>query len=304
MSTALASVVAIPQRLTIKRILYATDFSEGSLAALPIVTALARRFDSTVCVAHIWSALPARMISTAAAISEYDQLQGAACEQMDELLKREEFEHIHVLPLVVEGNAAERLTPVLADEAIDLVVVGTQGRSGLKKLFLGSVAEAICRTATCPVLTVGPNIDPRFNSVQTIKSILCPIDLSGQSASILPYAASVAKEFDSDMSLLHVLPAGVAQKDIAGNLARRLRQELQNLCRLHVSPRREANLRVEFGDPVETILHVSGLMNADVIALGIRPALPFGLRFQDTVTYKIITGAACPVLTYRSRWWM
>ena len=305
MSTAqAATVIPIAPRLQIKKILYATDFSEASLAALPIAAALARRFDSTLCVAHIWSALPARMLSTVAATAAYDQLQDAACQQMGTLLKDKRFDSLQCVPLVVEGSAKDRLTPMLADEAIDLIVVGTQGRSGFKKLFLGSVAETICRTATCPVVTVGPNVEKRFLTAEGIQSILCPVDLSGQSASILPFVASVVSEFDADTNLLHVLPESVAARDIAGNLTRRLRQELQNLCRLHISPRCDANCRVEFGDPVEVILDVAQQVRADVIALGIRPALPMGLQFKDTVTYKLMVGATCPVLTYRSRWWM
>ena len=130
------------------------------------------------------------------------------------------------------------------------------------------------------------------------------MDLSGQSASILPFVAPVAAEFDSDVTLLHVLPEAVRAKDIAGSLTRRIRHELQTLCRSHMSPRCESNCLVEFGDPVATILGASKAVRADLIALGIRPALPMGIQFKDTVTYKLMTGATCPVLTYRSRWWM
>jgi nucleotide-binding universal stress UspA family protein len=244
------------------------------------------------------------MLSTVAATSAYDQLQDSACQQMSTLLKVKQFDSLQCVPMVVEGSPKDRLVPMLADEGVDLVVVGTQGRSGFKKLFLGSVAETICRTATCPVVTVGPNVDKRFLTTERLQSILCPVDLSGQSASILPFAAAVASEFDADTSLLHVLPESVAVKDIAGNLTRRLRQELQNLCRVHMSPRCEANCRVEFGEPVEVVLDVARQLGADLIALGIRSALPIGLNFHDTVTYKLMTGAKCPVLTYRSRWWM
>src|SRR6476619_1547504 len=99
MSTAQAAVIPIPHTLEVKKILYATDFSEASLAALPIAAALARRFDSTLCVAHIWSALPARMLSTVAATSAYDQLQDAACAQMQSLLKDNHFDSLHCVPL-------------------------------------------------------------------------------------------------------------------------------------------------------------------------------------------------------------
>jgi nucleotide-binding universal stress UspA family protein len=303
-TTQMATVIPMSHTLQLKKILYATDFSEASLAALPIAAAFARRFDSTLCVAHIWSALTVRMMSAVAATSAYDQLQDAAGQRMEQLLKDGRLESLRCVPIIVEGSPTERLTPMLADESIDLIVVGTHGKSGLKRLLVGSVAENICRTATCPVVTVGPNADKRFYSEERVQSILCPVDLSGQSTSILPYVASVASEFDSDISLLHVLPASVASKDIAGNLARRLRQELQNLCRLHISPRRESNCRVEFGDPVEAILNVAKQVRADVIALGVRTALPFGLPFKDTVTNQLMMQASCPVLTYRSRWWM
>jgi nucleotide-binding universal stress UspA family protein len=301
--TSQAVVIPTAHSLTLKRILYATDFSEASLSALPVAAALAKRFDSTLCIAHVWSALTARMLDTRVAMAAYDQLQDAAQQRLAELMKDGRLCSLRCVACIAEGEPKDRLVPMMADEAIDLIVVGTQGKSGMKKLFLGSVAETISRTATCPVITVGPNVDKRFYQAEAIHNILCPVDLSGQSAAILPLASAVAAEFDSDVNLLHVLPASVAKKDIAGGITRQLKQQLQSLCRQHMCPRCDSGCFIEFGDAVETVLSFAEKNKIDLIALGVRPAMPAGLRFQDTVTYKIMTGARCPVLTYRSQWW-
>jgi nucleotide-binding universal stress UspA family protein len=101
------------------------------------------------------------MISSAAAISAYDHLQTAALAEMRNLLKSKELEGVSTTPIVEEGSPTVEICSILDKQEIDLVVIGTHGRTGLNRFVMGSIAEQICRSTTCPVLTVGPNVEKK-----------------------------------------------------------------------------------------------------------------------------------------------
>ena len=112
----------------------------------------------------------------------------------------------------------KNLAGIVDENQIDLIVVGTHGRSGLGKLLLGSVAEDILRHAPCPVLTVGPKVSGRAKlpAIQTRGRDLAPVELDLQqivfatnfdqySALVVQKAIALAEEFRSRLTLLHVI---------------------------------------------------------------------------------------------------
>ncbi len=296
-----AAVIPLIPAVSIQRILYATDFSEASLAALPIAANLARRYGSQLYITHIWSALPASMSSSAAAISVYDQLQKTAVASMGNLLKAKELEGLLTTSIVEEGSPTVEIGRILELQNIDLMVIGTHGRTGINHLLMGSIAEQICRSATCPVLTAGPNVEKRFRAAKEVRSILFPTDLSQESLAVMPYVASISSEFSAIVNVLHVLPAETGSNPDARALAEPLRKQMQQICDRYLSPRCHADCAIEFGDTADVILKADKQNNADFIAMGIRNAFALGLHLQNTLAYKVIIGATCPVLTYRTK---
>jgi nucleotide-binding universal stress UspA family protein len=107
--------------------------------------------------------------------------------------------------LIAEGDVQSVLASTIGQRKIDLVVIGTRGRSGFKKFFLGSVAEEIFREVSCPVLTVGPNaplVVPQNGSPQRI---LYATDFNAESNLAASYALSLAQEFQASLTLIHVV---------------------------------------------------------------------------------------------------
>ena len=94
---------------------------------------------------------------------------------------------------------------LVSDEHIDLVVVGTHGRTGFRKLLMGSVAEEAERLLCCPVLTVGPSVDPETLTHGQFRSILYATDFSTGSQHALTYAVSFARESGTQLHMLHVM---------------------------------------------------------------------------------------------------
>ncbi len=137
-------------------ILAATDFSEASEQAVSYAASLAREYGATLHLLHV---VPDPVL--AAAWSEayaYDldklgeRLRRDAERQLAERAAR--IEGIVVTRDALIGRPASIITAMAADRDVDLIVMGTHGRSGVSHLFMGSVAERVVRTAPCPVLTV------------------------------------------------------------------------------------------------------------------------------------------------------
>ena len=144
--------------ILIKNVLVATDFSEPSDAALNYGRELARTFTATLHVLHVadnvtfqygvegYSALPPEM---------QQDVEAAARKQLDGLITEEDRVALHARPVVITAVAkAAAIVGYANDHQIDLIVMGTHGRGAISHLLMGSVAERVVRTATCPVLTV------------------------------------------------------------------------------------------------------------------------------------------------------
>src|SRR5260370_42206260 len=105
--------------------------------------------------------------------------------------------------LMPRGKVTNELGRIVQEHEIDLLVVGTHGRGGVRKLFMGSVADEILRHAACPVLSIGPNVSCKPNGEIQFHHILFPTDFSEESLAALTYAISLAEDDQAQLSLLH-----------------------------------------------------------------------------------------------------
>ncbi len=295
-----AVVVPIVPRVEIKRILYATDFSAASRAALPIVCALARRYQSQIFVENVRPPLPYAVAAPEAACLAENRRERETREEMDKILHSEEMKGLRATLLVKTGDPAEELQCAVRDYDIDLAVVGTHGRSGLLRLLMGSLAEELFRNLPCPVLTVGPHLAKRFEHPAAIKTIVCATDLSPESHIVFPLVASLAAEYRARIVLVHVIPSQEALSNKGLELAGKRRKEIQRMFCGDVDPRCCFEVVVDFGEASERILSCAHEYQADLIAFGVRQASDATTHFRHTVAYNVALEAECPVLTYRS----
>ena len=304
----------IGTEIAIKNVLFATDFSDVSDAALPYLTALSLRYGSTVHVVHV---LPDVALLRPGAPdpvmfgSIYEEAHSVAQEKIQQLAKRlKGFPH---KTYVRHGEVLEVVKDIVEEQKIDLLVLGTHGRSGLGKLLIGSVAEKIFRQANCPVLTVGPGVpatervresrhDHDLPPVQVkFGSILYATDFKPDAVDGASYAVSLAREFNSHLTLLHVI------EDFGEHLHERPGPIETALAKLEeLVPDREGlryapEFVAEYGAPGELILKIADEYEADLIILGVRPtsSSTAATHFGRSVAHKVVAGANCPVLTIR-----
>lgn len=137
-----------------KKILCTTDFSEGSYLVLDVACRLASQEGAELLLMY---SVPFPAPNPKGFKTEAEARQQAIADARAELEKiiREQFSSCSNARAVVgSGNAAHQIVSVARKEDIDVVVISTQGKTGWRRLLLGSVAEEVLRTAPCPVLTV------------------------------------------------------------------------------------------------------------------------------------------------------
>jgi len=308
-ATAMKTEMAVKEpAVTIKKVLYATDFSEASMSALPLAAGVARQYGSQLSIIHIWSTLPPVLtgpqvgINPIPPMNEYDRAEEYARSEMDRILQNSALNGLAARGVVLLGAPVEEIDRIVREEGFDLLVIGTHGQTGFKHMVMGSVTEDICRKVTCPVLTVGPKIDTQSTHFEHLKHILVPTDLSDESRAVLPYIASLATEYGSTVTVLHVLPPEIAGNPDSNSLLEPLRHEMHRYCApMLLSPGCRAEYRFEFGDPAVCVRVVAKEKNIGLIAMGVREAFPFFTQLHTTLPYTLIATSPCPVLTVKAK---
>jgi nucleotide-binding universal stress UspA family protein len=293
----MSAVAVTPMPTTkLKNILFASDFSEASMDALPYAAGIARKLCSSIYLCHIVEPNPLVASAPEVAPRLYEGMRNQAVAQLAALEHSSKLNEIDTKTVVGAGAIGDALPNVVVDNKIDLIVMGTHGRTGMRRLLLGSAVEAVCRVANCPVLTVGPGLAPR--TATTFSRILFPTDLSEDSKRILPYLRQMAEEYHSEITVLHVMPEELVANPDAEKLAEPIRNTL-----IHTLEPELSGLNVEFligfGETVETVLRTARAKKADLIAMGIHNAFLPGVQLKSSTAYRIMAGAHCPVLTYR-----
>jgi len=209
---------------------------------------------------------------------------------------------------VRRGQIWPNLRGIATEGGIDLLVVGSHGRTGLGKLLLGSVAEDVLRHASCPVLTVGPRVSGRAKLPEFDDGELAPPDLelreiiyatsfTPASLAAAQVAIELAEEFDSRLTLLHV------REDYA-NLEDRARPIDDEKEQLRAMVPKDAALAyapevvMEFGSAWRCIVNKAAEEEADLIVLGAHRAAGTTHVPWSTV-HQVVAHASCPVLTVR-----
>ncbi|HYL16245.1 MAG TPA: universal stress protein [Terriglobales bacterium] len=286
----------------LKRILVATDFSEFSEKPLHCGLKIARHYGAKLYLANVVSALGFTLAGPDVIEAASESAWRDARHLEERLVKTGALAGLEHDLVIREGNVWEQLEEVVEQEHVDLIVIGTHGRTGLRKIVLGSVAEEVFRHASCPVLTVGP-CAPENSQLETgFRHVLYPTDLSEDSAQAAQYAVSLAKEYGARLTLLHVVEqlegeAALDQERITSVQESRLREFLPAEHDLSYN----LNFRVEIGPIDETILGFAKDRNVGLIVLGLRSPDTFVNHLVWLHAYKIICEACCPVLTVRSR---
>ena len=301
--------------IQMKQILCPVDFSDFSRRALDHALAVARSYRATVTALHVVSPSPAVVpvpyyfgaeIAPPMMLPPTDRAKVAAA--LASFVESEVVPSVRIDQLLTEAPDAHREILVQADRLnADLIVLGTHGRSGFERLFLGSVTEKVLRKAQRPVMTVPPRApDAMTCGPAAFTRILCPIDFSACSKLALDYAVSLAQENGATLTLTHVLETRPLYADFAPPVAidieawlREARAHLQTMVPDAVRASVGVTEVVTEGSPSREILELAQTLDPDLIVLGVRGRGAADLFLMGSTTHHVIRAARCAVLTLR-----
>jgi len=292
----------------LQRILVATDLSQTSTNAVRFALDLARAYHAKCYIFHSVSSLG---FTLAGAEVLADEVASRDLHDLEAQLERTGDLHDVAHQLVVrQGDVCHEIEAVIHDEHIDLVVLGTHGRTGLGRFVLGSIAEQIFRAVACPVLTIGP--EAHYQHAPKVRRILFPTDLCAASRNDFARAVTIANRNDAQLILLHsVMPFPVAEPgpgwyvgtDITERRSSARTQVLDKLRGLVASGAKllhAPEYAVEFQYPAEAICEAADAYRADLILMGVRRASAFRAGHLPWATaHEVVCRAECAVLTLR-----
>jgi nucleotide-binding universal stress UspA family protein len=305
--------IELKKSISFKNILLATDFSEVSKNTLDYAAAIARGYDSTIHIVHVIPPEPRTFIPLEPLPSELDRSRLHAEMSMKRFVCGGPLDHIPHEVILEQGPIWGVISELIRSNEIDLLVLGTHGREGLKKLVLGSVAEEIFRLAPCPVLTVGPAVSAETGSARAIRRILFATDFGPASLSALPYAISLASESKAKLILLHVLSSirvlGMASYWYVGTdlIEQPETARWKTVARLKKLMPPEADLVCEPEFLVRLDILPDGILTAaadnqaNLIVMGVNRvgSAHASAHMPWAIAHEVVRHAKCPVLTVR-----
>ena len=285
--------------LSSKRILVATDFSPISIVALRHALGIARRYHSNVSLLHVIDPSIYGLAGPDGISAETEYVLRDA-ERIDAGLRADgSLEGLNFDLEVSVGPVWRTIAETIEEKHSALLVLGTHGRTGLRKLVLGSVAECAFREASCPVMTVGPKVVQSKSCGREAKHFLVPTDLSSESMSALPYGTSLAKATQGDVTFLYVRHSRSGSNDQDGESVDAANARIRELLQAHPDARPIVPLIVKASAPAEVVVAFAKEHQMDLIVMGRRAWAEDSPPMWRTA-YAIVTQAACPVLSMKS----
>jgi nucleotide-binding universal stress UspA family protein len=278
-------------------ILFASEIPANQ-KAFNFALAQASEFGADLILFHAYDTLVVAASETSG-IRYYDYAAAARTElkSLEPLAQRVRQAGIHCEVIVRPGLPADQILSFLREREIDRIVMGTHSPGPIGKLLVGSVAEAVLRTARVPVCIVGPEtVDGEYRKFAT-RTILCAVSMQQASHTVAEFAAELAAQHSARLILQHVIKPQERQEVLAGRTIDQIEADLLALVPAELAGRITLQTIVVPGDPTEELLYQSRAQLADLIVLGAQGASAFAAITRHGVVYKVLAHAHCPVIT-------
>ena len=303
-----------PVQLKLRRLLVPLDFSGLSRQALGSAVPLARKYRAKISLVHVvqppvvLEALPGGI---AYLPSNPDDLLNAAKAHLAELAARLVPRDLLDQTVVAEGNPAYEVISTAESLKADLIVLSTNGRSGLKHVLLGSTAERIVRHAHCPVLTVrrqpGAPAKPVYPERLPWRRILVPLDFSFTSLHAMRVAAALAEQSGARLTLLNVVEPGPYAIGLEGAplvlpdevFARNAKTQLPGIAQRFVPSSVRVTSLVRHGRAASVIVETAEEEEIDLIVLSTHGHTGLERLLMGSTAEHVVRHAKCPVFVVR-----
>jgi nucleotide-binding universal stress UspA family protein len=278
-------------------ILFASEIPANQ-KAFAFALAQATEFGANLILFHAYDTLVVATSETSG-IRSYDYAAAARAEkhQLEPMAQRVRESGVQCEIVVRPGLAADQILAFTREREVDRIVMGTHSPGPIGKLLVGSVAEAVLRTAKVPVYIIGPDVvDGSFRNFAT-RTILCAASLHEASTVVAAFAGELAVQHNARLILQHVIRPQERMEILAGRSLDQIEKDLLQLVPHKLRNKIAIQTIVVPGDPTEELLYQSTAQQADLIVLGAQGASAFAAITRHGVVYKVLAHAHCPVLT-------
>lgn len=294
------------KRPNLRDILVPVDFSPGAQQALSYAIPLARQFNGRITLLHVVEPqLLPRELSFMA--MESNRRVAAARAELEALASKSVPAPLLKKTVVSAGQPFEEIARIANGLRMDVIVIATQGRTGVKRLLLGSTAEAVVRHSPCPVFTVRVNSGGtagRFRSASLaprINRILVPVAFSEPATNPAPFAATLARTMRARLAFLHVVrplpaPMRVDAEKYYSEALTDARQRLEQIAATVPKGIKTEILLIRHV-PVDGITHTAREWRADLILLPTNGRTGLEYIALGSTAEGVVRHAPCAVLT-------
>jgi nucleotide-binding universal stress UspA family protein len=278
-------------------ILFASEIPANE-RAFNFALAQASEFAADLVIFHVYDTLVVAASETSG-IRSYDYAAAARSEiqHLQPLALRAREAGINCEVVVRPGLAADQILSYLREHRIDRIVMGTHSPGPIGKLLVGSVAEAVLRSANLPVFIVGPEVVDGAYRNFAIRTILSAVSLIDSSYIVASFAAELALQHNARLVLQHVIRPQDRAEILAGRTVEEIETDLLRLIPTELREQISVQTIVVPGDPTEELLYQSRAQQADLIVLGAHGASAFAAITRHGVVYKVLAHSNCPVIT-------
>ena len=286
--------------MKIRRILFPTDFFPCAERALGHALRLADTYDAELHVLHnlVWR--EPETLDRDQEVMALDRISAALQEFPKNNLT------IH-RATSMERTSAQAILHYAASHDIDLIVMGTHGRKGVKRFLLGSVAEEVVRLATCPVVTI--RSDATHDGKEVARRILAPVDFSEPSLAAVARAKQLAFLNQAELFLLHAVPdivhpggmdAAISSiAELCPDLEKQRLAMLESFGQRAPGPDHPYQCHVIIKPVLPTIIDFIEEKEIDYVVLGTHGHTGLTHLMIGSVSERVVRLAPCPVFTVK-----
>ena len=281
--------------ITINKILCPVDFFPASDAAVSYAVGLGANYDATIHLLHVITPiLPNEYAIDTVEIMK--SMEKSTAEEMKKLVARVKEAGVSIYTEIRTGDVYDQIKQAIEVVQPELVVMGTHGRRGVERWFMGSTTEKLMRHSPVPLLTISASGEkvavPRF------RRILVTTDFSDGTPDALAYAFSAAQENESEITLLHVVHDVTA--DVTGkyrdSLIAGIRKQLDDVVPAEAKNWCEIATRVETGVPYRIILKILEDEKIDLLVMNIHGKGMLDRALLGSTAERVVRAASCPVM--------
>jgi nucleotide-binding universal stress UspA family protein len=290
--------------LTIRNILFPTDFSECAEQAFLHADHVARHFSAAL---HVLNVVKSYEEVPSHPMDHFHLEREDVATWTDARMPKDDREAVRTIHARArEESPAMGILHYANQHDVDLIVMGTHGRRGLGRLLTASVAEEVVRHAHCPVYTIRkPAPETSFHD---FRRFLVPIDFSESSAMSVAYAKELAAVYGGRLDLLHVVEEaalitsyGVDPEAVAvPRLLAKARERLRELAALVPGPEVSLDAHVVVGQAAHAIVEFATVHASDIILIATHGVTGLKRLFLGSATEKVLRGTPIPVFVVKS----